>query len=121
MRLNARDSAEEAVGRSTDGSRTASGHEAASSSASAFKGRTKGMATRANTVAFGHYGLMGPSRGALETPSRGVPPWRSARAEGGGTVGGKVWIAVSRKPTRKKPAAAEGEGHRKSPKGGWPW
>jgi len=25
-----------------------------------FKGRTSGMATRGNTVAFGHYGLMRP-------------------------------------------------------------
>src|SRR5207249_2735561 len=56
-----------------------------------FKGRTKGMATRGNTVAFGHYGLM-----ALE------PGWISNRQIEASRValtremkrGGKVWIRL---------------------------
>src|SRR5207249_4755672 len=55
-----------------------------------FKGRTKGMATRGNTVAFGHYGLMEASRVAL---TRGMKR------------GGKVWIRLfPDKPITKKPA-----------------
>ena len=66
-----------------------------------FKGRTKGMATRGNTVAFGHYGLM-----ALE------PGWISNRQIEASRValtremkrGGKVWIRVfPDKPITKKP------------------
>ena len=56
-----------------------------------FKGRTKGMATRGNTVAFGHYGLM-----ALE------PGWITNRQIEASRValtremkrGGKVWIRL---------------------------
>src|SRR6266566_2655258 len=68
-----------------------------------FKGRTKGMATRGNTVAFGHYGLM-----ALE------PGWISNRQIEASRValtremkrGGKVWIRLfPDKPITKKPAA----------------
>src|SRR5436305_12888474 len=67
-----------------------------------FKGRTKGMATRGNTVAFGHYGLM-----ALE------PGWISNRQIEASRValtremkrGGKVWIRlVPDKPITKKPS-----------------
>src|SRR5256712_4197899 len=67
-----------------------------------FKGRTKGMATRGNTVAFGHYGLM-----ALE------PGWISNRQIEASRValtremkrGGKVWIRLfPDKPITKKPA-----------------
>src|SRR6266700_6610043 len=67
-----------------------------------FKGRTKGMATRGNTVAFGHYGLM-----ALE------PGWISNRQIEASRValtremkrGGKVWIRLlPDKPVTKKPA-----------------
>src|SRR5437870_5423630 len=67
-----------------------------------FKGRTKGMATRGNTVAFGHYGLM-----ALE------PGWISNRQIEAARValtrslkrGGKVWIRLfPDKPVTKKPA-----------------
>src|SRR6266566_341176 len=58
-----------------------------------FKGRTKGMATRGNTVAFGHYGLM-----ALE------PGWISNRQIEASRValtremkrGGKVWIRLGK-------------------------
>ena len=54
-----------------------------------FKGRTSGMATRGNTVAFGHYGLM-----SLD------PGWISNRQIEAARValtremkrGGKVWI-----------------------------
>src|SRR5207247_8588025 len=67
-----------------------------------FKGRTSGMATRGNTVAFGQYGLM-----ALE------PGWISNRQIEATRValtremkrGGKVWIRlVPDKPITEKPA-----------------
>ncbi|MEA3247222.1 MAG: 50S ribosomal protein L16 [Gemmatimonadota bacterium] len=67
-----------------------------------FKGRTKGIATRGSTVAFGHYGLQ-----ALE------PGWVTARQIEAARValtrhikrGGKVWIRVfPDKPVTKKPA-----------------
>src|SRR2546427_10464466 len=77
-----------------------------------FKGRTSGMATRGNTVAFGHYGLM-----SLE------PGWISNRQIEAARValtremkrGGKGGIRlVPDKPITKKPAEtrmgkAEGE------------
>ena len=68
----------------------------------AFKGRTRGMATRGQTVAFGEYGLM-----ALE------PGWISNRQIEAARVamtremkrGGKVWIRIfPDKPITKKPA-----------------
>src|SRR2546428_11353414 len=67
-----------------------------------FKGRTKGMATRGNTVAFGQFGLM-----ALE------PGWITNRQIEATRVavtremkrGGKVWIRIfPDKPITKKPA-----------------
>ena len=67
-----------------------------------FKGRTAGMATRGNTVAFGHYGVM-----SLD------PGWISNRQIEAARValtremkrGGKVWIRVfPDKPITKKPA-----------------
>jgi large subunit ribosomal protein L16 len=67
-----------------------------------FKGRTKGIATRGHTVAFGHYGLQ-----AME------PGWVSARQIEAARValtrhikrGGKVWIRIfPDKPITKKPA-----------------
>ena len=67
-----------------------------------FKGRTKGLATRGATVAFGHYGLQ-----ATE------PGWVTARQIEAARValtrhikrGGKVWIRVfPDKPVTKKPA-----------------
>ena len=67
-----------------------------------FKGRTKGIATRGHTVAFGHYGLQ-----AVE------PGWVSARQIEAARValtrhikrGGKVWIRIfPDKPITKKPA-----------------
>jgi len=67
-----------------------------------FKGRTSGMATRGNTVAFGHYGLM-----SLE------PGWVTNRQIEAARValtremkrGGKVWIRLfPDKPITKKPA-----------------
>ncbi len=57
-----------------------------------FKGRTNGLATRGNTVAFGHYGLM-----ALE------PGWVALTREM--KRGAKVWIRLfPDKPITKKPA-----------------
>ena len=67
-----------------------------------FKGRTKGVASRGNSVAFGEYGLM-----SLE------PGWVSNRQIEASRVamtremkrGGKVWIRVfPDKPVTKKPA-----------------
>ena len=67
-----------------------------------FKGRTKGLATRGATVAFGHYGLQ-----ATE------PGWVTARQIEAARValtrhikrGGKVWIRIfPDKPVTKKPA-----------------
>jgi large subunit ribosomal protein L16 len=67
-----------------------------------FKGRTNGMATSGNTVAFGHYGLM-----ALD------PGWITNRQIEASRVavtremkrGGKVWIRLfPDKPITKKPA-----------------
>ncbi|HEX9580697.1 MAG TPA: 50S ribosomal protein L16 [Gemmatimonadales bacterium] len=67
-----------------------------------MKGRTRGHATRGNTVAFGHFGLM-----AVE------PGWISSRQIEAARValtremkrGGKVWIRIfPDKPITKKPA-----------------
>ncbi|MEO8635829.1 MAG: 50S ribosomal protein L16 [Gemmatimonadales bacterium] len=67
-----------------------------------FKGRTRGLATRGNTVAFGEYGLM-----SLE------PGWLSNRQIEAARIaltremkrGGKVWIRIfPDKPITKKPA-----------------
>ncbi len=67
-----------------------------------FKGRTKGLATRGSTVAFGAFGLQ-----ALE------PGWISNRQIEAARValtrhikrGGKVWIRIfPDKPVTKKPA-----------------
>jgi large subunit ribosomal protein L16 len=67
-----------------------------------MKGRTRGHATRGNTVAFGHFGLM-----SLE------PGWVSSRQIEAARVamtremkrGGKVWIRIfPDKPITKKPA-----------------
>jgi large subunit ribosomal protein L16 len=67
-----------------------------------MKGRTKGVATRGQTVAFGHYGLI-----TLD------PGWISSRQIEAARValtremkrGGKVWIRLfPDKPITKKPA-----------------
>ncbi len=67
-----------------------------------FKGKTKGIATRGNTVAFGEWGIM-----SLE------PGWITARQIEAARVamtremkrGGKVWIRIfPDKPVTKKPA-----------------
>ena len=78
-----------------------------------FKGRTKGLATRGNTVVNGHYGLQ-----ATE------PGWVSNRQIEAAHVvftrhikrGGKVWIRIfPDKPITKKPAETRmGKGK------GWP-
>jgi large subunit ribosomal protein L16 len=67
-----------------------------------MKGRTTGKATRGNTIAFGHYGLV-----SLD------PGWISSRQIEAARValtremkrGGKVWIRIfPDKPITKKPA-----------------
>ena len=81
-----------------------------------FKGRTRGIATRGNSVAFGEYGLM-----SLE------PGWISNRQIEAARVamtremkrGGKVWIRIfPDKPITKKPAETR-MGKGKGPTEGW--
>src|SRR2546422_10341582 len=67
-----------------------------------FKGRTSGMATRGNTVAFGQYGLMALEPGWISNrqieASRGALTREMKR-------GGKGWIRLfPDKPITKKPA-----------------
>ena len=80
-----------------------------------FKGDTNGMATRGNTVAFGHYGLM-----SLD------PGWISNRQIEAARValtrhikrGGKVWIRIfPDKPITKKPAETRMGKGKGSPEG----
>jgi large subunit ribosomal protein L16 len=80
-----------------------------------FKGRMTGIATRGNTVAFGHYGLQ-----AME------PGWVSNRqieAACGALTrhikrGGKVWIRIfPDKPITKKPAETRMGKGKGSPEG----
>src|SRR5437764_15059825 len=81
-----------------------------------FKGRTNGMATRGNTVAFGHYGLM-----SLE------PGWLSNRQIEAARValtremkrGGKVWIRIfpGKRMTEKPDENRVGKG-KGNPEGG---
>ena len=67
-----------------------------------FKGRTNGMATRGNTVAFGHYGLMSLDPGWVtnrQIEAARVAVTREMKR------GGKVWIRIfPDKPITKKPA-----------------
>ena len=56
-----------------------------------FKGRTNGMATRGNTVAFGHYGLMSLDPGWItnrQIEAARVAITREMKR------GGKVWIRI---------------------------
>ncbi len=80
-----------------------------------FKGRTRGLATRGGTVAFGHYGLQ-----ALE------PGWVTNRQIEAARValtrhikrGGKVWIRIfPDKPITKKPAETRMGKGKGSPEG----
>ena len=80
-----------------------------------FKGRTKGLSQRGNTVAFGHFGLQ-----ALE------PGWVSSRQIEAARValtrhikrGGKVWIRIfPDKPITKKPAETRMGKGKGSPEG----
>ena len=80
-----------------------------------FKGRTKGIAARGNTVAFGEFGLM-----SLE------PGWITNRQIEASRVamtremkrGGKVWIRIfPDKPITKKPAETRMGKGKGSPEG----
>src|SRR5882762_8485378 len=79
-----------------------------------FKGRTSGMATRGNTVAFGHYGLM-----SLD------PGWVSNRQIEAARValtremkrGGKVWIRVPGQADHQE-AGRNPDGKRQGQSGG---
>ncbi len=67
-----------------------------------MKGRTRGLATRGNTVAFGHYGLMTLDPGWIT--SRQIEAARVALTREM-KRGGKVWIRIfPDKPITKKPA-----------------
>jgi large subunit ribosomal protein L16 len=67
-----------------------------------FKGRTKGIARRGNTVAFGEYGLMSLSPGWIS--NRQIEAARIAMTRHM-KRGGKVWIRIfPDKPITKKPA-----------------
>src|SRR6266849_2662149 len=60
-----------------------------------FKGRTKGMATRGNTVAFGHYGLMALEPGWIS--NRQIEASRVAltrEMKRGGKGNPEGWVAV---------------------------
>ena len=66
-----------------------------------FKGRTNGMATRGNTVAFGHYGLMSLDPGWVtnrQIEAARVAVTREMKR------GGKVWIRLfPDKPITRSP------------------
>src|SRR5262244_1017398 len=67
-----------------------------------FKGNTNGLATRGNTVAFGHYGLMSLDPGWIT--NRQIEAARVALTREM-KRGGKVWIRLfPDKPITKKPA-----------------
>lgn len=67
-----------------------------------MKGRTKGFATRGQTVAFGHYGLISVDPGWIS--SRQIEAARVALTREM-KRGGKVWIRIfPDKPITKKPA-----------------
>ncbi len=67
-----------------------------------FKGRTRGLARRGNTVAFGHYGLMTLDPGWIT--NRQIEAARVALTREM-KRGGKVWIRLfPDKPITKKPA-----------------
>ena len=67
-----------------------------------FKGRTKGIARRGNTVAFGEYGLMTLSPGWIS--NRQIEAARIAMTRHK-KRGGKVWIRIfPDKPITTKPA-----------------
>ncbi len=67
-----------------------------------MKGRTKGHATRGNSVAFGQFGLMTLDPGWIS--SRQIEAARVAMTRAM-KRGGKIWIRVfPDKPVTKKPA-----------------
>jgi len=67
-----------------------------------FKGKTRGIATRGNTVAFGEFGLMSLEPGWIT--NRQIEASRVAMTRAM-TRGGKVWIRIfPDKPITKKPA-----------------
>ena len=67
-----------------------------------FKGRTRGIATRGNTVSFGEFGLMSLDPGWIT--NRQIEAARIAMTRAM-KRGGKVWIRIfPDKPITKKPA-----------------
>ena len=80
-----------------------------------FKGRTNGMATSGNTVAFGHYGLMSLDPGWIT--NRQIEASRVAMTREM-KRGGKVWIRIfPDKPITKKPAETRMGKGKGSPEG----
>src|ERR1043166_704437 len=74
-----------------------------------FKGRTNGMATRGNTVAFGHYGLLSLEPGWIsnrQIEAGRVALWREVER------GGKVWTGVflGKRIAKKPPETRMGKG-----------
>src|SRR6266581_2522386 len=60
-----------------------------------FKGRTKGMATRGNTVAFGHYGLMALEPGWIWLfPDKPITKKPAETRMGKGKGNPEGWVAV---------------------------
>src|SRR3989442_12333702 len=81
-----------------------------------FKGRTKGMATRGNTVAFGHYGLMALEPGWIT--NRQIEASRVAltrEMKRGGEGGIRLFPD---KPNTKKPAGTRMGKSKGNPEGG---
>ena len=81
-----------------------------------FKGNTNGNATRGNTVAFGHYGLMSLDPGWIT--NRQIEAARVALTREM-KRGGKVWIRLfPDKPITKKPAETRMGKGKGNPEGG---
>jgi large subunit ribosomal protein L16 len=80
-----------------------------------MKGRTRGFATRGNTVAFGHYGLMATEPGWIsnrQIEAARIAATRKIRRTG------KVWINLfPDKPFTKKPAETRMGSGKGSPEG----
>src|ERR1041384_3136550 len=82
-----------------------------------FKGRTNGMATRGNTVAFGHYGLMSLEPGwisnrQLEAARVALPRAKKRGGEGGGRRGAPVFPQKADHQEARR--NADGKGQRQS-------
>src|ERR1051326_8814597 len=81
-----------------------------------FKGRSRGIATRGNTIAFGEYGLMCLEPGWITNRQIEASRVAMTREMKGG---GKVWIRIfPEKPITKKPAETRMGKGKGNPEGG---